>query len=97
MGLAMAILIGIATFVWLRLTRARRRERIEIARTTGMIRSPLYHVHTVLLLTMLPLMLWAGHAQKSGGLLPLFVLGAVIANVVALLLVRRALKWRYPI
>jgi hypothetical protein len=95
--MGLAILIGIATFIWPRLTSARRRERMEIAHTTRMIRSPLYHARTVLLVTLLALMLWAGHAQEGGGWLPLFVLGAIIANVVALLLVRRALKWRYPV
>jgi hypothetical protein len=97
MGLAMAILMGIATFIWLRLTRARRREHLEIARTTGMIRSPLYHIYTVLLVTLLGRMLGAGYVHKAGGWLPLFFLGGIIANVAALLLVRRALKWRYPI
>lgn len=95
--MGLAILVSIATFIWLTLTSARQRERMEIARITGMIRSPLYHAQTVLQVILLILMIWAGYAQKGGGEFPLFALGAIIANVVALLLVRRALKWRYPV
>jgi hypothetical protein len=95
--MGLAILVSIATFIWLTLTSARRRERMEIARITGMIRSPLYHAQTVLQVTLLALMIWAGYAQKGGGGFPLFALGAIIANVVVLLLIRRALKWRYPV
>ena len=93
----LVILIGIVAFVWLRFTSARRRERMEIARTTGMIRSPLYRAQGLLLLTFAALMIWTAHAQKSGGWLPLLLLVAIAADVIALLLVRRALKWRYPV
>jgi hypothetical protein len=95
--MALAILLAIVVFFWLRLTSARRRERMEIARTTGMIRSPLYHAQGVLLLALIALTIWAAHAQESGGSLPRVLLGAIAADVIALLLVRRALKWRYPV
>jgi hypothetical protein len=95
--MVLAICVGFAAFIWLTLTSARRRERVEIARTTGMIRSPLYRAQMALQVTLLALMIWAGYAQKGGGWLPLFLLGALVANVIAVLLVRRSLKWRYPV
>lgn len=94
---AFAILVAIIVFIWLRLTSARRRERVEIARMTGMIRSPLYHAQAVLLLALIALTIWAGHVHESGGGLPRVLLGGIAADVIALLLVRRALKWRYPV
>jgi hypothetical protein len=92
------LVIGLIAFTWLRFTSARRRESIETAGITGMIGSPLYHAQTVLQVMLVVLMIGAGHLQKGGGgWLPLFVLGATAGDIVALLLIRRALKWRYPV
>ena len=89
-------LFFLASFIYLIATRARRRERIETYRVTGMIRSPLYIVQTVLQVVLLGLMLCAPQLPH-GGWPTIAFLAAILADIIALVLVRRALKWRYPI
>jgi membrane protein YdbS with pleckstrin-like domain len=61
-----------------------------------MLRSPLYWASNALALVLLALVLYMAHTHHQSPI-PSFVWFAVFAIVVALLVIRRALKWRYPV
>ncbi|UPJ44135.1 hypothetical protein IVB40_08850 [Bradyrhizobium sp. 40] len=84
----------ILSFLYRRTTRAG--DRLEELKPTGMLRSPLFYAQTGLLSALLMLMfapLYLPHEQRAVAV----YLVALIIVIAALLFVRRALKWRYPI
>ena len=89
-----AIVLAFFVFIMLRVRRARDR-RAELA-PTGILRSPLYWTSSALLLLLLALVFYIAriHHQMP---IPAFLWFVIFAIVVALLFLRRALKWRYPI
>jgi Na+/H+ antiporter NhaC len=74
----------------------RARERAAEYAVTGMLRSPLYRASNALVLFLIALVLYIGHIHHQAPV-PTFLWFAVLAIIVALLFLRRALKWRYPI
>jgi hypothetical protein len=81
-------------FLYYRTKRAR--ERVAEWAPTGIFRSPLFHARTALLFALLGLMLAPAYLPHAPWITVAYF--AVLAFVVAaLLLVRRSLKWRYPI
>lgn len=79
-------------FCWWRVTRARERTA-ELA-AAGILRSPLYWLSNALVGLLLALVLCIAHIQSP---VPTFLWLAALAIIVALLFLRRALKWRYPV
>ena len=92
MGLVFAIGV-LAFFYWV--TRRAGQQAAEHA-ATGMLRSPLYWSATTLTMTLLGLVLYMVHLGHQGPIPWLFWLLVGILTVVILML-RRALKWRYPV
>lgn len=64
---------------------------------TGMLRSPLYWTAMVLVCVLVGLAFSERYVLTQGSALIWAWWAAVVATVIALLVVRRALKWRYPI
>jgi cytochrome bd-type quinol oxidase subunit 2 len=92
MGLVFAICV-LVFFYWV--TRRARQQAAEHA-ATGMLRSPLYWSATTLAMTLLGLVLYMAHLGHQGPIPWLFWPLAGILTIIILLL-RRALKWRYPV
>lgn len=86
------IAIAFLGFCWWRVTRARERTA-ELA-AAGILRSPLYWLSNSLVGLLLALVLYIAHIQSP---VPPFLWLAALAIIVALLFLRRALKWRYPV
>jgi len=89
----MSWIIFLAFFVfcfWLARRAHNRNAEIE---PTGILRSPLYWTSHALVMLLIGLALYMAHFRTASALMWL-VLAAI---VVALLFIRRALKWRYPI
>jgi len=61
-----------------------------------MLRSPLYWMSNVLALLLVALVLYIAHIHHQSPV-PAFLWFTVFAIIVALLCLRRALKWRYPV
>jgi ABC-type xylose transport system permease subunit len=88
--IALAIL---AFWYW----RAKRDHEVLLElKPTGMLRSPLYWGSNALVLVLVALTAYIVHSARQGGV-PTFLWILVFLVVVALLVLRRALKWRYPI
>jgi L-asparagine transporter-like permease len=81
-------------FCWWRVARAR--ERTSELAATGILRSPLYWVSNALVAVLLALVLYIAHIHNQSPV-PAFLWFAVLAIIVALLFLRRALKGRYPV
>jgi len=81
-------------FCWWRVARARERTA-ELA-ATGILRSPLYWVSNALAALLLALVLYIAHIHNQSPV-PAFLWLTAVAIIVALLFLRRALKWRYPV
>jgi len=62
----------------------------------GLHRSPLYRTACLLTFLLLGLSLYMAHVQRHGPI-PTWMWIAVVVLIVPILLLRRALKWRYPI
>ena len=74
----------------------RARERADEYAAAGLSRSPLYWVTILLTFTLLGLAMYMVHVHHQGPIpTVLWLLVAVL--FVIILLLRRALKWRYPI
>jgi hypothetical protein len=84
---------GFAFFYWM--TRRARDRAAEYA-ATGMQRSPLYWSAATLTVTLLGVSLHMAHLQNQGPI-PWLYWPLVVALLIVILLLRRALKWRYPI
>jgi len=81
-------------FYWW-LTRRASERATELA-AAGIRRSPLYWVSNALVAILLALVLYIAHIHNQSPV-PAFLWFAAIAIIVALLFLRRALKWRYPV
>jgi hypothetical protein len=81
-------------FLFRRVTRAG--DRLAECEPTGMLRSPLFHTQTALLFALLGLMFAPSYLPHERWMTVAYLTALAIV-IVALLLVRRALKWRYPI
>jgi len=60
------------------------------------LRSPLYWVSNALAALLLALVLYIAHIHNQSPV-PAFLWLTAVAIIVALLFLRRALKWRYPV
>jgi hypothetical protein len=92
--MAWIVTIAILVFLFRRATRAG--DRLAECKPTGMLRSPLFHAQTALLLMLGGLMFAPSYLPHERWAVVTY-LAALTIVIVALLLVRRALKWRYPI
>ncbi|KWV50489.1 hypothetical protein AS156_14280 [Bradyrhizobium macuxiense] len=88
------IALAVCGFCWWRVARARERTA-ELA-ATGIWRSPLYWVSNALVAILLALVLYIARIDTQSPV-PAFLWLAVLVIIVALLFLRRALKWRYPV
>jgi hypothetical protein len=81
-------------FGWWSVVRARARTE-ELA-AAGILRSPLFWISNALVVLLLALVLYIAHIHNQSPV-PAFLWFAALAIIVALLFLRRALKWRYPV
>lgn len=81
-------------FCWWRVACARERAA-ELA-AAGISRSPLYWLSNALVGLLLALVLYIAHIHNQAPV-PTLLWFAVFAIIVALLFLRRALRWRYPL
>lgn len=87
------IIIGFGAFAYYRMRRAH--EKAAEYASTGMARSPLYWSTAALTMTLLGLSLYMAHLGHEGPIpWPYWLI--VIVLVAVILLLRRTLKWRYP-
>ncbi|MCK1288363.1 hypothetical protein IVB41_31110 [Bradyrhizobium sp. 44] len=84
----------ILLFLYRRTTRAG--DRLAELKPTGMLRSPLFYAQTALLCALLMLMFAPAYLPHEQWAVVVYLV-ALITVITALLFVRRALKWRYPI
>lgn len=92
----MAWIIAIAFFgftVWM---GKRSREKTAERAASGQLQSPLHWAANGLVLVLFGLTFYIGHIHRSHGEIPSFLWIVVALIIVALLLLRRALQWRYP-
>ena len=92
--MAWIVLLGLAALLFWRVRSVRDKAAERAA--SGQLRSPLYIAANGLVLVLLGLVFFIGHIHRDHGEIPLFLWITVALIVVALLLLRRALKWRYP-
>jgi hypothetical protein len=71
-------------------------DKVAERAASGQLYSPLYKAAQGLVLILFGLTLYIGHIHRNHDEIPYFLWIAVTLNIVALLLLRRALKWRYP-
>jgi len=88
------IALGFFGFCWWRAAKARERAA-ELA-ATGIGLSPLYWISNALVAALLGLVLYIAHIHNQSPV-PAFLWLAALAIVLALLFLRRALRWRYPV
>jgi hypothetical protein len=88
------IALAFFSFCWW-FTRTAGQRTAELA-PTGILRSPFYWGSNALVLLLLVLVLYIAHIHHQSPI-PTFLWFAVFAIIVALLFLRRALKWRYPV
>ncbi|MET4117166.1 cell division protein FtsW (lipid II flippase) [Bradyrhizobium sp. JR4.1] len=92
--MAWIVAFAVLVFVYRRATRAG--DRLAELKPTGMLRSPLFYAQTALLCILVVLMLAPGYLPHERWAVAAYLVVLVIV-VAALLFVRRALKWRYPV
>ncbi|MFK4502116.1 hypothetical protein ABIF86_006407 [Bradyrhizobium japonicum] len=92
----MAWIIAFATLAFLYRRTTRAGDRLAELKPTGMLRSPLFYAQGALLCVLLVLMLAPGYLPHERWAVAAYLVVLAIV-LVALLFVRRALKWRYPI
>jgi len=89
-------IIGLAVlgfFFWL---IRRARQRTAELEPTGIMRSPLYWTSNALVVVLMALLLYVLRTRLHSPV-PAFFWFAIGANIIVLLVLRRALKWRYPV
>jgi hypothetical protein len=89
-------IIGLAFLGFLWWLARRAGERTSELAATGIMRSPLYWASNALVVVLIALVLYIIRTRVQSPV-PAFLWFAVFANVVVLLVLRRALKWRYPV
>jgi hypothetical protein len=88
------ICLGILGFFgWL--TRRAHHRTAELE-PTGILRSPLYWTSNALVIVLIALLLYVLRTRMHSPV-PAFFWFAIGANIIVLLVLRRALKWRYPV
>jgi hypothetical protein len=93
-GMAWIIALAFLAFCWWRVARAHERAA-ELA-AARISHSPLYWLPNALVGLLLALVLYIAHIHNEEPV-PSFLWFAVFAIIVALLVLRRALRWRYPL
>jgi len=88
------IIIGFCVFAYFRMRRAHEQAAEHAA--AGLARSPLYWSTAALTMTLLGLSLYMAHLGHEGPI-PWPYWPIVVVLFIVILLLRRALKWRYPI
>jgi hypothetical protein len=89
-------IVAIGIFVFFYWLARRAHEQAAEYAATGMLRSPLYWSAMTLTMTLLGVALYMAHLQDQGPI-PWFFWPLVAILIVVILLLRRALKWRYPV
>ncbi|TFV36419.1 hypothetical protein [Bradyrhizobium niftali] len=92
----MSWIIALASFGFYWWLTRRATERAKELAPTGQLRSPIYWSSNVLALVLLALVIYIAHIDHQSPVPP-FVWVIVFALIVALLVMRLALKWRYPV
>ena len=92
----MAWIIAFAALAFLYRRTTRAGDRLAELKPTGMLRSPLFYAQGALLCVLLVLMLAPGYLPHERWAVAAYLVVLAIV-LVALLFVRRALKWRHPI
>lgn len=93
-GMNWLIALAFVGFCWWRVAKARERAA-ELA-ATGIGQSPVYWLSNALVAVLLGLVLYMAHIHKQSPV-PAFLWFAALAIIVALLFLRRALRWRDPV
>jgi len=89
-------IVDIAFFVFLFWIGRRAREKAAERAASGQLQSPLHKAANGLVLVLFGLTFYIGYIHRNLLPIPSYLWVAVAVNVVALLILRRALKWRYP-
>lgn len=92
----MGWIVAFAALALLYRRTTRAGDRLAELKPTGMLRSPLFYAQTALLGVLLALMLAPGYLPPEQWAVAAYLVALAIV-LIALLFVRRALKWRYPI
>ena len=92
----MGWLFALAFLFFLYRFAKRSRERIAESAPSGILRSPLFHARTGLLLALLGLTVAPAYLPHAHWITVAYF-AALAFVAAALLLVRRSLKWRYPV
>lgn len=92
----MGWIVAFAALALLYRRTTRAGDRLAELKPTGMLRSPLFYAQTALLGVLLALMLAPGYLPHEQWAVAAYLVALAIV-LIALLFVRRALKWRYPI
>lgn len=92
----MAWIFALAALVFFYRHVTRAGDRLAELKPTGILRSPLFHAQTALLCMLLTLMFAPGYLPHERWAVAAYLVVLAIV-IVALFLVRRALKWRYPV
>ena len=92
--MAWIVIFAILIFLLRRATRVG--DRLAECAPTGIFRSPLFHAQTALLLVLSGLMFAPSYLPHKGWVVVTYLVALAVV-IVALLLIRRALKWRFPI
>ncbi|PDT88386.1 hypothetical protein CO669_20375 [Bradyrhizobium sp. Y36] len=92
----MGLVVTIGVFAFFYWIARRTRERAAEYAATGMQRSPLYWSAVALTMALLGLVLYMVHVSHQGPIpWPFWPIVGILTAII--LLLRRALKWRYPI
>jgi hypothetical protein len=92
--MAWIVVLGFSVFIFWSGRRAREKTAERAA--SGQLQSPLHKTANGLVLFLFGLTFYIGYIHHNHASIPPFLWIVVALNVVALLLLRRALKWRYP-
>ena len=90
-------MLTLAFFAFLYWRVLKARERAAEYEAAGMLRSPLYWTAMILVCVLFGLAFSERYVLNQGSTLIWMWSAALALTVIALLIVRRALKWRYPI
>jgi hypothetical protein len=93
----MASILTAAFFAFMYWRVMKAQERLVECAPTGMLRSPLYWTGMGLVGVLLGLAFTERHVLRLDTIFIWAWFAALVVTVIALLIVRRALKWRYPI
>jgi hypothetical protein len=92
----MAWIITIAFFAFVFWIARRAREKAAERAASGQLQSSVHKAANGLVLVLFGLTFYIGYIHRNHAPIPSFLWIVVTLNIVALILLRRALKWRYP-